>query len=67
MSKKDFNPFEMVLHIAEMARENEWKEKQEVLNEEESIKKIINRPSEIKNYPYEAYLEFLNKKDDDLS
>jgi protein subunit release factor B len=65
--KQDFNPFEMVLEIAEVAKENEWKDKEDVKEEEQTIKKIINRPTEIKNYPYDAYKEFSNTKDDDLS
>lgn len=57
----------MVLEIAEAAFQDEWKDKQEVKEEEQTIKKIINRPTEIKNYPYEAYKKFNNNKDDDLS
>lgn len=57
----------MVLEIAESAFQDEWKDKQEVKEEEQTIKKIINRPTEIKNYPYEAYKKFINNKDDDLS
>jgi hypothetical protein len=65
--KQDFNPFEMVLEIAEIAKDNEWKDKEDVKEEEQTIKKIINRPTEIKNYPYDAYKEFINAEDDDLS
>ncbi|QJX80113.1 hypothetical protein [Priestia megaterium] len=65
--KQDFNPFEMVLEIAEIAKDNEWKDKEDVKEEEQTIKKIINRPTEIKNYPYDAYKGFVNDKDDDLS
>lgn len=65
--KKDFNPFEMVLEIADIAKDNEWNDKEEVKEEEQTIKKIINRPTEIKNYPYDAYKEFINNEDDDLS
>ena len=64
---KNFNPFELVLEIAEISKENEWKDKQEVNEEEQTIKKIINRPTEIKNYPYDAFKQFMNSKDDDLS
>lgn len=66
--KKDLNPFEMVLDISDLAKENEWKDKQNVEQEEQTIKKIINRPVEIKNYPYDAYKQYLsNNQDDDLS
>ena len=65
--QKEFNPFEQVLEIAEIAKQDEWNDKQSVKEEEQSIKKIINRPIEIKNYPYEAYKKFMNKKDDELS
>lgn len=68
MSKKaSLNPFELVLEISEIAKANEWKDKQDVKEDQESIKKIINRPTEIKNYPYEAYQSFMSNKDDDLS
>lgn len=57
----------MVLEIADIAKNNEWNDKQEVKEEEQTIKKIINRPTDIKNYPYDAYKEFINNEDDDLS
>ena len=66
-NKKDFNPFELVLEIADIAMEDEWNDKQDVTEDEQTIKKIINRPSEIRNYPYEAYKKFMDNKDDDLS
>lgn len=66
-NKKNYNPFEKVLEIAEIAQKDEWKDKQEVKEEEQTIKKIINRPTEIKNYPYEAYKKYMNIKDEDLS
>ncbi|MGF7534923.1 hypothetical protein AAGG74_14730 [Bacillus mexicanus] len=67
-NNKDLNPFEMVLDISDIAKENEWKDKQNVEEEEQTIKKIINRPVKIKNYPYDAYKQFLaNNQDDDLS
>ncbi|MED2737817.1 hypothetical protein [Bacillus toyonensis] len=66
-NKHDINPYEMVLDIAEIAKKDEWKDKENIHEEEQSIKKIINRPIDIKNYPYEAYKKFTKETDDNLS
>lgn len=69
----DMNPFEKVKVIAQMARDKEWADKENIEVEDNSLKKIINRPSEIKNYTYDAFCEFhaldtsLKVKEDDLS
>lgn len=67
MTNKKTNPFELVLDIAEIAKKNEWTDKQNLKEEEQSIKKIINRPKDIINYPYEAYKKHMGIEDDDLS
>ena len=67
LKNKKANPYELVLDIAEIAKTNEWTDKQNIKEEEQIIKKIINRPKDIINYPYEAYKQHMGIEDDDLS
>ena len=75
MKKNDIemNPFEKIKIIAQLAQKKEWADKENTEVEDNSIKKIINRPSQIKNYTYDAFLEYhapdtsLTVKEDDLS
>jgi hypothetical protein len=58
------NIYETILEIGDLAERLEFEKKLEIGDNENNIKKIVNKPKEFTNFAYEAYCQFFSDKKD---
>lgn len=63
-TNKKKNVYQLILEISELAESMEFENKKQLRDNDNDIKKIINKPKEFKNFAYEAYTEFFSNKKD---
>ena len=61
-NNKKKNVYQLILEISELAENMEFENKKQLRDNDNDIKKIINKPKEFKKFAYEAYNEFFSNK-----